>query len=219
MPPALPENPATHPPFRRQPPLVIGLMGGIAAGKSAVAGMFAAHGLRHVDADQIAREVTRRPDVLAAIARRFGDAVVLPDGTLDRAALAARVFADPVARQDLEALTHPPIRAAILATLAAARLAGASVLLDVPLLLEGGLIEHCDEVVFVDAAEPVRRARARARGWTEDELPRREAAQAPLAMKKARATTTIHNDGDLADTARQVAAALARWSTTPGPPR
>ncbi|MBK8101437.1 MAG: dephospho-CoA kinase [Planctomycetes bacterium] len=219
VPPAHPENPTSHPVFGRQPPIVIGLMGGIASGKTAVAGLFTAHGLRHIDADRIAREVTMRPAVLAAIGRRFGTAVIAADGSLDRVALAARVFSDPTARHDLEALTHPPIRAAILAALQQARQAGASVLLDAPLLLEGGLIDQCDEVVFVDAAEAVRRARARARGWADDELARREAAQASLAVKMARATTTIHNDGDLADTARQVAAALARWATAPDPDR
>lgn len=201
-----PDNPVKTP-SSADPPLVIGLLGGIAAGKSFVAGIFAEHGLRVVDADAEARAVVTEPAILAAITARFGPGVVT-DGGLDRAALAATVFADPVARKDLEAITHPPVRARIGAAVAAARAAGRSVVLDVPLLLEGGLIDCCDECVFVEVPREVRLARAAARGWTPDELDRREAAQAPLADKAARCRFTVDNDGDAATTRAQVAAIL-----------
>lgn len=191
-------------PFRPTPPVVVGLLGGIAAGKSAVAACFATHGLVAIEADAIARQVSAEPAVLAELRREFG-AEIVRDGALDRARLAQRVFAEPAARGRLEAILHPRIRARILAELAAARAAGQSVLLDAPLLLEGGLIDFCDVVVFVAAATAVRQARAAARGWAAGELERREAAQAPLAEKQRRAAHTIDNDGSLADTARQVA--------------
>ncbi len=195
-------------PFRPTPPVVVGLVGGVAAGKSAVAGCFLSHGLAVVDADAIARETSAEPAVLAELQREFGAGIVR-DGALDRAAMAQRVFADPATRGRLEAILHPRIRARILAELAAARAAGQSVLLDAPLLLEGGLVAWCDHVVFVAAPAAVRAARAAARGWAPGELERREAAQAPLGEKLARAAHTIDNGGSLADTARQVAEYLA----------
>ena len=85
--------------------------------------------------------------------------------------------------------------------------------LDVPLLLERGLIASCDQVVFVDAAPAVRAARARTRGWREGELEQRQAAQAPLDEKRARASHSIQNDGDLDETRRQVAALLHELAT------
>ncbi len=195
-------------PFRPANPVVIGILGGIAAGKSAVADAFASHGLVRIDADQEARAVTQDPVVLAEVAQALGPSAVQA-GQLDRKAVAAIVFADPAARARLEAITHPRIRARILAAMALARQDGASVLLDAPLLLEGGLIAFCDHVVFVHASDGVRTARARRRGWDDAELARREAAQAPLAQKRARAGFVIDNDGDLATMRRAVATMLS----------
>lgn len=207
--PADPLGPVEGPAAFRPPnPVVIGLLGGIAAGKSAVAGLFAAHGLVTVDADRLARAASEDPAALQEIGAAFGPGLVA-GGRLDRAAMADLVFADPANKRRLEAILHPRIRARILAELDAARAAGRSVLLDAPLLLEGGLIDFCDRVVFVAADEATRKRRAAARGWDDRELARREAAQASLAEKMARADRTIHNDGDLPETARQVAAFLA----------
>lgn len=195
-------------PFRPPTPVVIGLVGGVAAGKSTVAALFAAHGLRHVDADAHARAAAAEPAVVAELAAAFGPGVVA-GGSLDRAAMAQVVFADPGARGRLEAILHPRIRARILAELDAARAAGTSVLLDAPLMLETGLVEFCDRVVFVDCDDAERRRRAAARGWPAGEFERREAAQLPLAAKRARASDRIDNGGDHAATARQVDALLA----------
>ncbi len=192
---------------RRGRPVVIGLLGGIAAGKSTVAGLLATRGFEVLDADLEARQVTADPTILRAIAARFGPALVR-NGTLDRQALAAMVFADPAARRDLEAITHPAVRARLTAKLEAALADGRNAVLDVPLLLEGGLIARCDTCVFVDATEATRRARARARGWDEEELLRRERAQAELAVKRARCTHTISTDGTLDDVRTQVDALL-----------
>ncbi len=206
-----PQNQPLEPlPFRPRPPVVIGILGGIAAGKSAVATAFAAHGVRHIDADGIARQVSARPEVVQAVARDLGPDVVGADGRLDRQRLAVMIFSDPAARARLEALTHPPVRAAILLDLAKARSEATSVLLDVPLLLERGLIGECDYVVFVAASEATRSARAAERGWEPAELARREAAQAPLSEKRARANFLLDNDGSLDDLRRQVAGLLTR---------
>lgn len=198
----------------RGKPVVIGLLGGVASGKSTVAAMFAERGLVWIDADRIAREVTTQPGVLDRIVARFGRGVLDGGGALDRARLAAVVFDDPAARADLEAIVHPAVRERIERALDDARDAGRSVLLDVPLLLERGLIERCNIVVFVDASDTVRTARAAARGWDARELARREAAQSPLDVKKLHASFTIDNSDSLSRTRDQVEAILARVRTT-----
>ena len=201
-------------PFLPGKPVVIGLCGGVAAGKSAVASMFAAHGLCTVDADQLARAVAAEPVVLQAIVAEFG-ATLVKNGALDRAAMAHRVFADPGARGRLEAILHPLILVRIRADLAAKKAAGTSVLLDAPLLLETGLDALCDRVVFVAASPAVRSRRAAARGWDAAELARREAAQRPLADKAARADHVIDNDGSLHATAAQVGNLLDALAAAP----
>lgn len=202
-----PKAPAARP-FRPPTPVVIGLVGGVAAGKSTVAQLFADRGLRHVDADAHARAVTAEPAVLAELAAAFGAAVVA-GGRLDRAAMAQTVFADATARARLEAILHPRIRARILDDVAAARAAGDSALLDAPLLFETGLAEFCDEVVFVEVPAAERQRRAAGRGWPAGEFERREAAQLPVADKRQRATRRLDNGGDLAATARGVDDLLA----------
>lgn len=203
--PAEPPRPtASAGPFRPATPVVIGIVGGIASGKSTVARLFAAHGLRHVDADAHSRAIAAEPATLRQLVAAFGPAVVA-DGTLDRTALARIAFDDPAARRRLEAILLPSIRQRILADMAAAKAAGESVLLDAPLLLEAGLVDLCDHVVFVDADPATRARRAAARGWSTGELERREAAQAPVEDKERRAGFRIHNDADLVATERQVA--------------
>lgn len=198
------ENPSRTP-FRPVPPLVIGLLGGVASGKSTVARIFGEHGLEVVDADAEARRAVADPEVLAALRARFGDGIFDAAGALDRAALARQVFSEPAARRDLEAITHPPIRAALLAQIEKALAEGTSCVLDVPLLIENGLIERCDLCVFVDTNDEARRARAAARGWEDGEIARREANQASMNVKKNHCRYTIENDGSLARTVQQVA--------------
>jgi dephospho-CoA kinase len=199
--------------FEPARPLVIGIVGGIAAGKSTVAKLFAEAGLVHVDADAIARSIQSSDAMKRAIAAEFGVEILGPDGEIDRAELARRVFADLVARAALEAIVHPPVRAEIRRQVEAARHQGLSVLLDVPLLLEGELAQLCDKVVYVAASDDVRKARAMRRaGWDEAEWRRREANQLALSLKESRADATIPNDGDLAATRHAVAMLLARWS-------
>lgn len=190
--------------------VVIGLLAGIAAGKSTVAAMFGEAGFEVLDADQKAHAVVRIPEVRAQLRERFGPQLFGPDGELRRQKLADLVFGDEQARRDLEAITHPAIRARLEQELAAARARGRSVVLDVPLLLESGLVDRCDHVVFVEAGEATRLARARARGWDAAELRRREASQATLDQKRSHSDFTVRNDGDLAETRRQVAQILRR---------
>ena len=201
---------AAKPPFQPDPPIVLGLLGGIAAGKSTVAAAFAARGLAHVDADRIAASVRAEPAVIDAVAREFGAEILGQDGQIDRQALAAVAFDDSAARKRLEAITHPPIRLAIEAAISAAQAANRSVLLDAPLLLEGGLIDRCQTVVFVAASDAQRQRRAARRGWTPDELRRREAAHAPLTKKRDRADFVVDNDGSLDEMRRQVDDLLRR---------
>jgi len=187
-----------------EPPVVIGLLGGVAAGKSTVAAMFGEAGLKVLDADEKAHAVVRIPAVRERLARRFGRHLFGPDGELRRRELADLVFGDEAALRDLEAIIHPVIRSQLEEELREAKARGQSVVLDVPLLLERGLIDSCDHVVFVEAGEASRRARASARGWSTAELERRETSQATLGEKRARSDFTVHNDGDLAETRRQV---------------
>jgi dephospho-CoA kinase len=191
-------------------PLVIGLLGGVSSGKSTVARIFEEAGFRRIDADAAARRATEDPEILARIRERFGTAIIDRDGALDRDAMAAVVFDDERARRDLERIVHPAVRAAITAELDDALGAGKSVVLDVPLLIEGGLIDRCGWAVFVEASGEVRAQRAAKRGWSDDEVRRREAAQLPLAVKKARAAASIDNSGTLEQTRAQVEAFLAR---------
>ncbi len=206
-PPAPAERPA--------PSLVIGVLGGIASGKSAAARLLAGPDGAVIDADALAREVLESPAVRVELGRRFGAGVLRADGSVDREALAARVFGDPAARADLESLTHPRVRARVRALLDEARARGVPrIVLDVPLLLENdaqhGLVRECDALVFVQADDGAREERARrSRGWAAGEVARREAAQLPLAMKRARAGHVVHNDGGLQELERGVARVLA----------
>jgi dephospho-CoA kinase len=198
---------------------VLGVLGGIASGKSAVARMLAGEGGILISADELAREVLDLPEVRERVAGRFGAGLLAPDGKVDRTALARLVF-DPrqgfEARRALEGWTHPLVRDRIMDRLDAARAAGVPrIVLDVPLLLENdaqhGLVRLCDALVFVEADEGAREHRARAeRGWPEGEVARREAAQLPLGEKRRRAQHVIPNNGSLQDLERSVAELSAR---------
>jgi len=191
-------------------PLRIGLTGGIGSGKSMVAQRLRDLGAAVVDADAIAREVTAPGGpAYAAIVRAFGQSVLCCDGSLDRKALAARVFADEAARRQLNALTHPHIRQRMAeegARLAATPGVGV-VVFDIPLLLEttDGSDLGLEGVVVVTAADAVRIARLTARdGLTPRDARQRLDAQMPLAQKVARADWVIDNNGSAEQTREQV---------------
>lgn len=163
---------------RGRRPLLIGLTGPIGCGKSTVAGMLAEAGGRAIDADALARAVTGPGQpALAEIRARFGDSVFAAD-VLDRAALAAVVFADPAALGDLEAIVHPRVRLQVEADLAAALADGVElVTVEAIKLIEGGLADRCDEVWIVDCPPAVQRARLAGRGMSRADIERRLAAQ------------------------------------------
>ena len=181
---------------------VVGITGGIGSGKSALAAAFAELGVPVVDADVVARRCVEPGTAgLSAVVDRFGVEVLGPDGSLDRAALASVVFADPAARRDLEAITHPCIRAGIDAELASLRAHGdtpAVAVLEHPLLVESGAHERVDRVVVVEApvAERMRRLTL-LRGMSEQDARARIAAQADDATRRAVADVVVVNDGDL----------------------
>jgi dephospho-CoA kinase len=185
--------------------VTIGLTGGIASGKSAVAEELRRRGAVIIDSDVLAREVVAPGSPgLAAVVARFGAGVVRPDGTLDRAALGRIVFADPVARADLEAIVHPAVRARA-AELAAAAPPDALVVQMIPLLVETGQADAFDAVVVVDADPETQVARVMARdGLDRDAALARLAAQASRAERLAAADHVVANDGSPADLIRAV---------------
>ncbi|GAB7186526.1 dephospho-CoA kinase [Kitasatospora sp. Ki12] len=185
--------------------LKIGLTGGIGAGKSEVSRLFAAHGAVIVDSDVIAREVVAPgTDGLAAVAAEFGPGVLREDGTLDRPALGAIVFADPERLKALNAIVHPLVRARS-AELEAAAAPDAVVVHDVPLLAENGLASLFDLIVVVDAADEVRLDRlVRLRGMAEAEALARMDAQASRVDRLSIADLVIDNGGGLTELTARV---------------
>jgi dephospho-CoA kinase len=182
---------------------MVGLTGGIGSGKSTVARLLADRGATVVDADAIAREVVEpgRP-ALAALVERFGPGILQPDGSLDRAALAARAFATEDDKRALEAITHPAIGEEFLRRVAAA--GDGVVVHDVPLLVESTRGYDYDAVIVVEAPEEVRLARLAARGVDREDARRRIAMQATDEERRKVATWVVDNAGDLAGLEAQV---------------
>ena len=179
---------------------VVGLTGGIGSGKSAVADLFAARGILVVDTDAVAHALTAPGGAaLPAIRAEFGAAVAAADGALDRAAMRARVFADPAARKRLEAILHPMIRSESERLLAADATRAPYAIRMVPLLIEAGSYrERVDRIAVVDCAEATQIARVMSRnGLAGEEVERILAAQATRAERLAAADDVIDNDGDL----------------------
>jgi len=186
--------------------LHVGLTGGIGAGKSSVARLLAEHGAVVLDADLAARAVVEPgTEGLAEVVAAFGEDVLAADGGLDRAKLAAVVFADAERRAALNAIIHPRVRA-WMAERAAAAPEGSVVVQDIPLLVEGGLAPMFDHVVVVDAADRTRMERlVKDRGMTAEQATARIDAQAPRDVRNAAAHTLIHNDGSRAELDEAVA--------------
>jgi dephospho-CoA kinase len=181
---------------------VVGLTGGIGSGKSAFAAALAQLGVPVIDADAVARRcVAPGSDGLAGIVTRFGADVLAPDGTLDRAALAAIVFTDERARADLEAITHPCIRAGIedaLTEFRARQDPPAIAIVEHPLLVESHGSVNVDVVVVVEAPMDQRVARlTQRRGMSEQDVRARIDAQTDDATRRAAADHIVVNDGDL----------------------
>jgi len=197
------------------PTLVLGVLGGIASGKSAASTAVAGPQGLVISADGIAREILNSPEVSQKISDTFGPEFLDSRGLPDRDTLAAQIFVDSGRRKMLESWIHPLVRERILAELEQARAKGlARVALDVPLLLENdaehGFVALCDALLFIEVPADVRERRAVAnRGWAAGEVARREAAQLPLDEKRARADFIIVNDGDLEQLEHEIQRVLA----------
>jgi len=193
-------------------PLRIGLTGGIASGKSAVAEEFRRAGVPVIDTDALAREVVEpgQPS-LAAVVAEFGPSILDAAGRLDRRRLRSIVFADPARRRALEAILHPAIR-----SLQRARVAATTapyVVIAIPLLVEGGARrDDVDRVLVVDCPRETQRARLLARdGETPEGAESILSAQATREARLAAADDILDNSGALADLRPAVAALHARY--------
>jgi dephospho-CoA kinase len=193
---------------------VIGLIGGIGSGKSAVAAILAARGAAVIDADRVGHEVLGEPEVTEEIVARFGENVLRrpasgesPEPQIDRAALGSIVFADPRSRRELESIVHPRMRERFRQDIGRLSQQGGArmIVLDAAILLEAGWDDLCDRVVFVEAPADLRRERvAKARGWTAAVLESRERAQWPPENKRLRADIVLVNGAGLDSLNREV---------------
>jgi dephospho-CoA kinase len=198
---------------------LIGLLGGVASGKSLVADMFRQLGAEVLDADRVGHEVLRMPAVRAAVGGRWGKDVIGPDGEVHRPALAKIVFAaspdGPRELAELEQITHPEIRRRLQAEVAELARRGAKMaILDAPVMLKAGWNQLCDALVFVDAPADQRQARAMARGWTAAEFSQREAAQEPVEEKRRVADFVLDNSRDVSYIQAQVERCWQRLLTS-----
>ena len=193
--------------------LRIGLTGGIGSGKSEVSRLLAEHGAVVIDADVLAREVVEPGTPgLAEVVEAFGAGVLADDGSLDRAALGARVFGDDAARRRLEAIIHPRVRARA-AEIEAAADPGAIVVHDIPLLVETGQGDAFDGVIVVDVPVEVQIERlVSEREMSANEAQGRISAQASRQQRAGAADWIVDNTGSLAD----LRSAVARvWKELP----
>ena len=198
--------------------IIVGIVGKIGAGKSTVARAMADLGAEVIDADRIAHDVLAEPEVVAAIAARYGAEVLDDAGRVRRPRLAERVFgptpAHDAALTELEAIVHPRVRGRIderLAAIAAAAPAGVRplVVLDVPLLMQAGWDRRCDRLVRVDCDEAERRRRVDLRGWPELQRQARERAwERGYRPPPPEKTLVVDASGDPAYTRTQVGQAI-----------
>jgi len=198
---------------------VIGVLGGIGSGKSAVAsGLSQYFPTLLLDADKVGHELLAMTDVQTQLRSRFGSGIFAPDGSVDRRALASHVFGthndQRQARHDLNRILHPRIRAALEQRLAEVSPDIAVVVLDAAVMLEAGWDDLCQAIVFIDVPEADRVARVKQqRGWSEDELRQRESSQLSLDEKRRRSTAVIDNSKSLADAVQQLCGIIERLLT------
>ena len=197
--------------FRGKP--IIGIVGGIGSGKSFVARLFGELGCLVISSDEQVKQAYDDPRVRETLRRWWGDDVIGADGAVNKRAIARRVFADPAERQRLEGLLHPLVNEARMRQMEASA-NDPQVLAyvwDTPLLLEAGLHEQCDAVVFVEAPLEARLKRVReTRNWDAAELARRENSQQGLDRKREISDHVISNTADVDYARRQVREVLSR---------
>jgi dephospho-CoA kinase len=186
---------------------IIGLVGGIGAGKSLVAALFAERGARVIDADAAGHEALRQPSIRDQVKSRWGDQVIEKDNQVNRRKLGSIVFADPQERTVLQAIVFPWIDQQIREEIARAQSDPSVrlIVLDAAIMQETGWDAACNRVIFIDTPRQQRAARLmERRGWSAEELPSRERAQMSVDEKRSRAHDILINDGTLADLAQQV---------------
>ena len=191
----------------------IGLTGGVGMGKSTAADLLRQRGVCVVDTDEIARQVTAPGQpALTEIRAAFGDEFFTPDGALLRAAMAEKVFSDVDARRQLEAILHPQIRALWQEQVARWCAEGVPLaVVVIPLLFETGAQAELDLTVCLGCSAVVQQQRLLSRGWSEEQIARRQQAQLPLEQKMASANHVLWNDGDRSVLAAQLDKLFARW--------
>lgn len=203
-------------------PIVIGIIGGVASGKSTLTKLLQNRGAKVILADAIAHDVLKEPVVIQQLSELFGDGILSNTGSakgqsIDRKKLAALVFgnsSDPTnRRKQLEAIVHPRIREIAKAQLQSLRRESGLqyIVLDAPLLLEGGWLPYCNKVVFVETSDELRQAWAASRGWSRNDWQQRESAQFSLEVKRSHATDILINVGDMASLEVEVTKMLERW--------
>ncbi len=190
---------------------VIGLVGGIAAGKTHVAKLLEEMGAKRIDADGVGHDILTRPLIARRVGQIFGEEVLNPRGSVDREQLGRLVFDDDqtsmVRRKELEALIHPLIHADVVKQLRKYQESQSpppAVVLDAPLLLEAGWAPACHVIIFIDTPEAIRISRAKERGWTAKKLASRENAQMPLDQKRMAATHVVDGSGSAATLRQQL---------------
>ncbi len=185
-------------------PLVVGLTGGLGAGKSVALDRFAELGAVVIDADEIAHAVVEPGTPgFEAVAEAFGPGVLASDGSLDRQRIAEIVFADAASRRRLEEIVHPLVRAETRRRIEETP-ADATVVNAVPLLVEVGMVEEFDRIVVVEAARELRLERLAHRGMSQPQALMRMAAQVDDDQRRAVAWRVIVNDGSLAELRAEV---------------
>lgn len=191
--------------------LLVGLTGGLGAGKTTVARMLADRGAIVVDADELARRAIE-PGTRGhrKVLEMFGDDVLAEDGSIDRRALADVVFADPEARRALESITHPEVFRMLAEEVEIRRGTDAVLVFDAPLIVETGFDASTDLLVVVSADPAAQIERVVARGMDRGEAEARIAAQASPDEREARADVVVRNDGELEDLERRVDALWER---------
>jgi dephospho-CoA kinase len=192
---------------------IIGICGGIGSGKSRVAREFEKLGCLVIDADRLTHEILQLPETLKTLQHWWGQEVTDTEGHPDRRKIADIIFADSEQRRRLEGLVHPLIheRRAAMIRAVEKEPAVTAIVIDSPLLLESNLDRECDTIVFVSAGDSTRQQRlSAARGWSAEELRRREGWQLSLTEKRARAEFVVENDGPDGELRPQVAEILRR---------
>jgi dephospho-CoA kinase len=194
---------------------LVGIVGGVGAGKSSVVRNVKSLRLHFIDADRIGHDQLTVKKIKDQIVKTFGTQVLDSSGDISRPDLAAQVFGDSSEKQDkrkqLNTIVHPAIRSEIRRQINSAPQDADAIILDAALLLEAGWADECNAVIFIDTSLEQRRKRvAETRGWSAEELQRREASQLSLEEKRRRSDFCVDNSGDISVAAHQMEQALMK---------